>query len=326
MDQQFACPTQASIGEDFMGLEDTLNDVLRSLGETVESDPAEEVQASYTHKDLVQHDPILWAQTIEAQRKARVAMALLYQPTPSQTPMGCCLEGAQGGTKHVSTMEVNRTNYHQLDALISDHPSVTAFLRGQERTMNCRDAFNTVKQAKAFCCKHFNSLDLQAVCHPWEHHCATAAWGGRAKGAHVCIIKALPELYQAQSQMHAQQAQDVPLNQKEVVNASLAIAAWQGTNTQVGAPEEGVDTTGVENGTWSSDVLLVLLDLPYDSTPSTTVTLETPFGASGYQRTSTEEEMDYERAKPSNIQDVANPGEMSHSSNWKWGWRYHCQP
>jgi hypothetical protein len=54
--------------------------------------------------------------------------------------------------------------------------------------------------------------------------------------------------------MHAQQAQDVPLNQTEVVNASPAIAARQGTDTQIGAPKEGADTTGVENGTWSSDV------------------------------------------------------------------------
>jgi hypothetical protein len=100
-------------------------------------------------------------------------------------------------------MEVNRTNYHQPDALISGHPSVTAFLHGQGRTINYRDTFNTVKQAKAFCWEHFNSLDLQAVYHPREHHCATAAWGGRVMGAHICIIKALPKLYQAQSQMHA---------------------------------------------------------------------------------------------------------------------------
>jgi hypothetical protein len=69
--------------------------------------------------------------------------------------------------------------------------------------MNYRDAFNTVKQAKAFCWEHFNILNLQAVYHPWEHNCATAAWGGRAKGMHICIIKALPELNQAQSQMRA---------------------------------------------------------------------------------------------------------------------------
>ena len=115
------------------------------------SDPAEEDQAPYAHKDLVQHDPILRAQTIEVRRMAHVAIALLRQPTPSHTPVGCCLEGAQGGTEHVSTMEVNGTDYRQPDALISDHPSVTAFLHGQGRTMNYRDAFNTVKQAKAFC-------------------------------------------------------------------------------------------------------------------------------------------------------------------------------
>jgi hypothetical protein len=96
----------------------------------MESDPAEEVQALYAHEDLVQHDPILWAQTIEAQPKAHVAMALLGQPTPSQTLVGCCLEGAQGGTKHISTMEVNGTDQRQPDVLISNHPSVTAFLLG----------------------------------------------------------------------------------------------------------------------------------------------------------------------------------------------------
>ncbi len=73
--------------------------------------------------------------------------------------------------------------------------------------MNYREAFNTIKQAKAFCRDHFNGFNLQAVYHPQEHHCATVTWGGRAKSTHVCIIKALPKLYQAQSQMHAQQAQ-----------------------------------------------------------------------------------------------------------------------
>jgi hypothetical protein len=67
----------------------------------------------------------------------------------------------------------------------------------------------------------------------------------------------------------------------------------------------------VENKTWSSDVLLVLLDLQYDGTPSTTVTSRTPFGASGYQHTSTEAATDYKLAQPSNIQDVTNSGEMS---------------
>ncbi len=161
------------------------------------SDLSEEDQALYAHKDQVQHNPVLRAQTIEVQGKAHVAMALLRQPTPPQTFLGCCSEGAQGGTENVSTMRVDGTNYHQPDALMSDHPLVTAFLRGQERTMNHRDTFNTVKQANAFCQEHFNGLDLQAVYHPREHHCATAAWGGRAKGAHVCMIKALPDLYQS---------------------------------------------------------------------------------------------------------------------------------
>jgi hypothetical protein len=62
--------------------------------------------------------------------------------------------------------------------------------------------------------------------------------------------------------MHAQQAQDVLLNQIKAVNISPAIAARQSTDTQVGAPKEGVDTTGVEDGTWLSDIWLVLLDLP----------------------------------------------------------------
>jgi hypothetical protein len=131
------------------------------------------------------------------------------------------------------------------------------------------------------------------------------------KGAHVCIIKALPEMYQAQSQMHLQQAQDVPLNQMEVINDSPAIAAQKGTDTQAGAAEEGADTTGMENGNWSSDVSLVLLNLPYDGTLSPTVRLDTPFGVSWYQRTSMEAETDYQRAQPSNIQDVTIPGEIS---------------
>ncbi len=199
MDQHFARPTHASIGKDFMGLEDTLNNILQQLGETVVSDPAEEDQAPYVHKDPVQHNPILWAQTIEARCKAQVTMVLLHQPTPSQTSIGCCLEGAQGGIKDVSTMEVNKTNYRQPDAFISGHPLVTAFLCGQGRMMNYRDTFNTVKQAKAFCRDHFNSLNLQAVYHPREHQCVTVAWWGTAKGMHIRIIKALPNLCRALS-------------------------------------------------------------------------------------------------------------------------------
>ncbi len=61
------------------------------------SDPAEEDQAPYAHKDLVQHNPILGAQKLDVRRKARVAMALLRQPKLSQTSVDGCLEGAQGG-------------------------------------------------------------------------------------------------------------------------------------------------------------------------------------------------------------------------------------
>ncbi len=127
MDQQFTCPTHASISKDFMGLEDTFNNVLQQLGETMESDLAEEVQAPHAQKDLVQHNPTLQAQTIKVRHKACVAMALLHQPTPSQTLMDCCLEGAQAGTKCISTID---TNYHQPDSLRSDHPAVTVFLLG----------------------------------------------------------------------------------------------------------------------------------------------------------------------------------------------------
>jgi hypothetical protein len=185
MDQQFALPTHASVGKDFMGLEDTLNDVLQWLENTVAFDPAQEVETPQPHKDVALHDPILQAQTIKTQRKAHVAMELLHQPTPHQILVDLCLGDAQGGTERVSTMEVDKTDYHQPDALIPDHPAVTNFLWSQGRMMNYREAFNTVKQAKAFCRERFNSLNLQGVYHPQEHHCATATWGGRAKGVHV---------------------------------------------------------------------------------------------------------------------------------------------
>jgi hypothetical protein len=74
--------------------------------------------------------------------------------------------------------------------------------------------------AKAFGQEHFNGLDLQAVYHPQEHHCAPATWGGRAKVVHIRIIKALPKLFRVQSQMHTQQGQDALLYQIEVTKAS----------------------------------------------------------------------------------------------------------
>jgi hypothetical protein len=68
MDQQFARPTHTSVGKDFMALEDTLNDILRWLGDTVAFDPtAQDVEAPLPgHKDIASYDPILCAQTIEA--------------------------------------------------------------------------------------------------------------------------------------------------------------------------------------------------------------------------------------------------------------------
>jgi hypothetical protein len=110
MDQQFACPTHASVGKD-LGLEDTLSNVLQWLGDIVAFDPDQEVEAPQPHKDVALHDPILWAQMIEVQCKARVAMEILCQPTHHQTPVDLCLEGAQKGTEHVWTMEVGKTNY-----------------------------------------------------------------------------------------------------------------------------------------------------------------------------------------------------------------------
>jgi hypothetical protein len=60
MDQQLSCPTHASVGKDFMGLEDTLNDILRWLGDTVAFDPAaQEVKAPLpSHKGGALYDPI----------------------------------------------------------------------------------------------------------------------------------------------------------------------------------------------------------------------------------------------------------------------------
>jgi hypothetical protein len=47
MDQQVACPTHTSEGKDFMGLEDTLNNILRRLGDMVAFDPvAQGVEAT----------------------------------------------------------------------------------------------------------------------------------------------------------------------------------------------------------------------------------------------------------------------------------------
>jgi hypothetical protein len=76
----------------------------------------------------------------------------------------------------------------------------------------------------------------------------------------------------------------------------------------MGATKKGADITGAENRTWSSDVLLELLNLSFDSMPSTTVISRTSSGASGkWQCTSTEARTDFVLAQPSNIQEAVNP-------------------
>jgi hypothetical protein len=316
MHQQFAHPTHASEGKDFMGLEDTINDVLRWLGDTVVFDPAaQEVEAPQPgHKDGALYDPILWPKTIEARRKARVAMELLPQPTLHQSSVDSCSEGAQEGTECVATMEVDDSHYRQPDALIPNHPAFTNFVQSQERTMNYRAAFNNVKQAKSFCREHFNGLDLQGVYHPRERHCATAIWGGRAKAkdAHAHIIKALQGLFRAQSQMHAQQGWEMLISQGRGVEASQAIGAHQGLDTQMGETKEGAENTRAVNGSWSLDVLLGLLDLSYDGTVSTEVFPRILTGASGNQQGIITGAMtDTMITQPSSIREAVNSGEKA---------------
>jgi hypothetical protein len=78
---------------------------------------------------------------------------------------------------------------------------------------------------------------------------------------------------------------------------------------QIGATKKGADITGAENTAWSSDMVLKLLNLPYDGTPSTTVISRTPSSASrNVQCTGTEAATNSVHAQPSNIQKVVNPG------------------
>jgi hypothetical protein len=53
---------------------------------------------------------------------------------------------------------------------------------------------------------------------------------------------------------------------------------------QMRATKEGADKTGAVNGSWSSDMLLELLDLPNDNAVSTEVVLKILSGASGNQQ------------------------------------------
>jgi hypothetical protein len=77
----------------------------------------------------------------------------------------------------------------------------------------------------------------------------------------------------------------------------------------MGAAKEGPDITGAVNRTWSSDVLLELLNLPFDGTLSTKVIPRLFPGASRNQQgTSTEATIDTVLAQPSNIRAAVNPG------------------
>ncbi len=178
--------------------------------------------------------------------------------------------------------------------------------------MSYRASFNNVKQAKSFCWENFNGLDFQGVYHPREHHCATATWGGRAKDAHVHIIMALPGLFWVQSQMHAQQGWEMLISQGRGVKASPAIVAHQGSDMQMGATKEKADNTGAVNGTWSSDVLLKLLDLPFDGTVSIEVVPRILSGASRNQQGAiTGATTATMLTQLSNIREVVNSGEKA---------------
>ncbi len=52
----------------------------------------------------------------------------------------------------------------------------------------------------------------------------------------------------------------------------------------MGATKEGADITGAVDGTWSSDVLLKSLNLPFDVTLSNKIVLWILSGASGNQQ------------------------------------------
>jgi hypothetical protein len=109
--------------------------------------------------------------------------------------------------------------------------------------------------------------------------------------------------------MHAQQGQEVLLSQGKVIKNSPTNAAQQGSNMQIGATEEGADITGEVNGTWSSDVLLELLDLLFDGTISTKVVPRILSDASRNQQgASTEAATNTVLAQPSNIPEAVNPG------------------
>jgi hypothetical protein len=112
--------------------------------------------------------------------------------------------------------------------------------------------------------------------------------------------------------MHAQQGQEMLISQGRGVEASPAIVAHQGSNTQMGATEEEADNTGAVNRTWSSDVLLELLDLPFDSMVSTEVVPRILSSASRNQQGAiTGATTNTVLTQPSNIQEAVNSGKKA---------------
>ncbi len=112
--------------------------------------------------------------------------------------------------------------------------------------------------------------------------------------------------------MHAQQGWEILISQGRGVEASLAIVAHQGSDMQMGVTKERADNTGAVNGTWSSDALLKLLDLPFDGTVSTEVVPRILSGASRNQQGAiTGATTDTVLTQPSNTQEAVNSGEKA---------------
>ncbi len=115
-----------------------------------------------------------------------------------------------------------------------------------------------------------------------------------------------------QTQTHAQQGRETLISQGRGVEASRAIVAHHGSNMQMGVTKEGADNTGAVNGTWSFDMPLKLLNLPFDGTESTEVNPRIVSGASRNQQCAiTGARTDTVLTQPSNIQEAVNSGEKA---------------
>ena len=76
------------------------------------------------------------------------------------------------------------SSWHQRNAHVPNHPVVTQFLRGPERSMVYTGVFENIRHARNFAAKHFNGYYNSA-----EHHSATAEARGSGGNAHVIITK-----------------------------------------------------------------------------------------------------------------------------------------